>query len=78
MDPSREPPVFARFGRTIVEEKLRGWTGCAPKRLPPGALGDGQLHQPAKPFEDDDDEDESEKEALGGGQRLGRAACLDR
>ena len=34
MGRSREPPVFARFGRTNDEAKLRGVAGYMPKRLP--------------------------------------------
>jgi hypothetical protein len=34
MGRSREPPIFARFGRTNDEVKVAGLVGYTPKRLP--------------------------------------------
>jgi hypothetical protein len=36
MGRSREPPAFARFGRTSEETKVARMAGCTPKRLPSG------------------------------------------
>jgi hypothetical protein len=63
---SREPPVFARFGRTRYETNVAKVTRYAPKRLPSRRCAgntDGRCEN-VKPFEDeDDDEDDYENRA---------------
>ena len=50
----REPPVFARFGRTNLKRNSRGGLAHA-KAAPLQAMGDRISHERANPFEDEDE-----------------------
>jgi hypothetical protein len=48
----REPPVFARFGRTNGSDEIRGVAGHMPKRLPSRRWAIAHSRERATPFED--------------------------
>ena len=57
LDYSREPPVFARFGRISVGTNSRGWKGTRQSGSPPGAGQSRIASTRHAPIENEDDYD---------------------
>jgi hypothetical protein len=61
LGPSREPPVFARFGLGNLDAKFARATRYGPKRLPSGRWAITHHINAPRPLENDDEDETSSR-----------------